>query len=154
MNFLKKYGETLAYSIIFPLILLLLLGAADGSLTNAEPVGKLDLTGLAPIWEALTGKFGWLAAIPAWVGIARFTFMPLMTAVHSFVEKTPSTRDDVILAKIEASPAIKTAAWVLNLLLSIKVGPEKPIPAALAPEEKVVAETNQRITEALKDEKV
>lgn len=87
------------------------------------PTGFLD-----QLIGAATAKYGWTVALFAWIGALRVAFKPTMSWLHSVVDATPTDRDNAILAKVEASKAMKTFAWLLDLLTSIKVGPSKPIP--------------------------
>jgi hypothetical protein len=75
-------------------------------------------------WLGATGLS--LAAI---IGSLRLFLKPLYDAVHLFVEKTPATRDDVILAKLETSLAFKAFWWALDYFASIKLGSQRPVPA-------------------------
>jgi hypothetical protein len=72
----------------------------------------------------LTGfvaKYPVIAAVVAYVGIARLIFKPLMTFLKEVVAVTPSTKDDELLAKAESSKAYSMLVFALDYFSSIKL---------------------------------
>lgn len=53
--------------------------------------------------------------------IARAVNKPLFSLLHAYVNATPWSRDNQLLAKIEASKIYKGVCWVLDYLFSIKL---------------------------------
>lgn len=103
--------------------------AADQS--AAFGAAALDTAGAVaqPFIVSFAQSHPWLLTVLAAIATMRLVFKPLMSAAHVFVKSTPSTSDDALLDKVEHSRAFKVAAWLLDYLGSIKVGPQKPQPA-------------------------
>lgn len=81
---------------------------------------------LLPLIDALFGKLG--LSLAAFIGAARLFVKPLHDAVQLFIKQTPSTRDDIVLERFEASGAWKVFCWALDYTTSIKIGTQRPIP--------------------------
>ena len=55
------------------------------------------------------------------VGVLRAIFKPLMTLLHSYVEATPSEKDNEILKKVMDSKFYSAIQWLLDYTASIKL---------------------------------
>lgn len=68
------------------------------------------------------------ASNPAVAGVLMFLMMvrgvmkPLMTALHIYVEWTPYDSDNKWLASVESSKTYKLVVYLLDWLLSVKLG--------------------------------
>jgi hypothetical protein len=60
----------------------------------------------------LISKYPTLAMIFMVVGVLRAIFKPLMTLLHSYVEATPSTKDNEVLAKVKESKVYSAVVWL------------------------------------------
>jgi hypothetical protein len=74
----------------------------------------------------LISKYPTLAMIFMVVGVLRAIFKPLMTLLHSYVEATPSTKDNEVLAKVKESKVYSAVVWLLDYTASIKL-PKKEV---------------------------
>ncbi len=91
-----------------------------------------------PFIVGFAAKYPWLVTVLAVVATLRLVFKPIMSAAAVYVKSTASPDDDALLERVEHSRAFKVAAWLLDYLGSIKVGPQlapvqpapKPQPAA------------------------
>lgn len=83
-----------------------------------------------PFIVSLAASYPWLVTLLTVIAALRLVFKPLMSALHAYVQSTASPTDDELLARVEHSRAYKVAAWLLDYLGSIKVGPQKPQPTA------------------------
>jgi len=103
--------------------------ATDQSAAVAN--AALDTAGAVaqPFIVSFAQSHPWLLSLLAIVATLRLVFKPIMSAVGAYVKSTASTGDDAMLEKVEHSAAFKVAAWLLDYLGSIKVGPQKPQPA-------------------------
>jgi len=63
----------------------------------------------------------WVFTLLTLIGFLRVVFKPLMAWLHSHVESTESTRDDALLAQVEASIWYRIGAWLVDYLGSIKL---------------------------------
>lgn len=82
------------------------------------------LTFLKPLIEAYGGNFGAAVQVVAIVGTLRLFFKPIMAAVESAVKESASTKDDEVLASVQANPIYKGFVFLLDLLASIKLKPK------------------------------
>lgn len=73
----------------------------------------------------LATKYQVIMTICIVVGIFRLVFKPLVAIIKAVVVYTPSPKDDVIVAQVEASKVYKTVLWVIDYLLSIKLPGQK-----------------------------
>lgn len=102
---------------------------AEASPTETPPA--LPPTGnglLDQVLGAATAKYGWVVSIITWLWVVGMIFKPLFDFAHKVVDATPTDRDNVILAKIEASKVYTSICYVLDWVLRVKVGTQKPIP--------------------------
>jgi hypothetical protein len=76
---------------------------------------------VAKLVADLAGQHPWIASVLAVIGICRVLVKPLFTFLHAVVQVTPSTRDDELLAKAEASTWFRWLNWVLDYVFSIKL---------------------------------
>jgi hypothetical protein len=120
---------TLALAFVFACLPTASAQVAAPELTPALDVA-LDAAGAVaqPFIVSLAQSHPWLLTALAVIASLRLVFKPLMSAAHVFVQSTPSTSDDELLAKVEHSRSYKIAAWLLDYLGSIKVGPQRPQP--------------------------
>lgn len=75
----------------------------------------------ADLVAGLAGKYPWLATVLAVVAACRLLLKPLFTFLHEVVKVTPSQKDDVLLAKVEASRVFRWVVFALDYLLSIRL---------------------------------
>lgn len=69
----------------------------------------------------LVAKFPWTATVLLVIGALRALCKPLFTFLHEVVKVTPSTKDDELLAKVEASQVLKWIVWALDYVASVKL---------------------------------
>ncbi|MBI5693651.1 MAG: hypothetical protein HZC55_26540 [Verrucomicrobia bacterium] len=109
--------------------------AADATAASAA-IGSaaLDTAGAVaqPFIVGFAEKHPWLVTALALIATLRLVFKPLMSAASAYVKSTPGTADDAMLDRVEHSTAFRVAAWLLDYLGSIKVGPQRA-PSAPAP---------------------
>ena len=73
----------------------------------------------------LATKYQVVMTICIVVGIFRLVFKPLMAIIKAVVVYTPTSSDDIVMAKIEEHKAYKAVLWVIDYLLSIKLPGQK-----------------------------
>jgi len=69
-------------------------------------------------------KYPATASVLMVMGVLRAVFKPLFALLQAYVASTPSAADDAVLARIEKSKVVTTAAFVLDYVASIKL-PQK-----------------------------
>lgn len=126
--------ETVIFSFLLCFIAFLVMrsGAAEPPVVaDVQPdIGTiLGVPILTQLISTLSGKYGIVTAMLAWIGALRLVFKPFMSWIHGLVDKTETQRDNIILSKLEASTGFKVFAWFVDLLASIKFGPQRPIPS-------------------------
>ena len=55
------------------------------------------------------------------MGILRAVFKPIMTLAQSYVEASPSIKDNAWLAKVQQDKVFKALVWLLDYTASVKV---------------------------------
>lgn len=75
----------------------------------------------AGVLAALTGKYGWLLTVIAWIGVLRAAVKPLMVFIEAVVKATPGTADDEAIARFEAGPIYRWLVFGLDWIASIKL---------------------------------
>lgn len=100
--------------------------AADGSDAAAVVTAAGDTT--VPWLDSIVTQYPWLATVLIVIGACRVVAKPLMSLAHSFAEYTPTTKDDAIVARVEASWAWRAFCWLLDWTTSMKIGTQKPAP--------------------------
>ena len=76
---------------------------------------------LAPLLESFAGKYGWVVQVITIIGAARVVMKPLVETIKAVTASTKSTKDDEVVAKVEASSIYKGIVFVLDWLTSIKL---------------------------------
>lgn len=69
----------------------------------------------------LVQKYPMAAGVMSVLYIAGVCFKPAFTLLHTYVNATPSVKDNELLAKVEASKAYKAIAYVLDWAVRIKL---------------------------------
>lgn len=98
--------------------------AADGSDAAAVVTAAGDTT--VPWLDSIVTQYPWLATVLIVIGACRVVAKPLMSLAHSFAAYTPTTKDDAIVAKVEASWAWRAFCWLLDWTASVKIGTQRP----------------------------
>ena len=97
---------------------------AVASLADAAPkIAPAD--GMTDFLNVLTGKYSWLTTVLVWIGVMRVLFKPAMSFLGAVVKATPTTKDDDLVEKMEASAFYKTLCYILDWVASIKIGTQK-----------------------------
>lgn len=150
---LRSVLETMLFTVVICAIGLLVLGAsaspdnleAPKNLTAilaadvatppapsaVDAVPALPPTGngiIDQVLGAATAKYGWAVSIITWLWVIGMIFKPLFEFAHKVVDATPTDRDNIILAKVEASSAYRMICYALDWVLRVKIGTQKPIP--------------------------
>ena len=73
----------------------------------------------------MASKYPICLAILSGVGIFRVVFKPIVTAIKMVVAATPTQKDDVVVAEVEASKIWKAVLWIVDYLISIKLPGQK-----------------------------
>lgn len=80
---------------------------------------------IKPFIELLAGEYGklgqLLATVAMFIGTIRLFVKPIMVAIETIIKDTDTQKDDEALAKIKSNPVIKTIAFVMDYVLSIKL---------------------------------
>lgn len=107
-----------------------LVAAAENPAAAAMTTAALDTAGAVaqPLIVDLAQQHPWLISALAVIASLRLVFKPIMSALALYVRSTPSTADDALLDRVEHSRAYRIAAWLLDYLGSIKVGPQRSAP--------------------------
>lgn len=98
--------------------------AADGSDAAAVVTAAGDTT--VPWLDSIVTQYPWLATVLIVIGACRVVAKPLMSLAHTFAAYTPTTKDDAIVAKVEASWAWRAFCWLLDWTASVKIGTQRP----------------------------
>lgn len=98
--------------------------AADGSDAAAVVTAAGDTT--VPWLDSIVTQYPWLATVLIVIGAFRVVAKPLMSLAHSFAAYTTTTKDDAIVAKVEASWAWRAFCWLLDWTASVKIGTQRP----------------------------
>lgn len=98
--------------------------AADGSDAAAVVTAAGDTT--VPWLDSIVTQYPWLATVLIVIGACRVVAKPLMSLAHSFAAYTTTTKDDAIVAKVEASWAWRAFCWLLDWTASVKIGTQRP----------------------------
>lgn len=98
-----------------------------------------------PSLDSIVTQYPWLATVLIVIGAFRVVAKPLMSLAHTFAAYTPTTKDDAIVAKVEASWAWRAFCWLLDWTTSMKIGTQKPAPT---PTPTVTATSNSANTGA------
>lgn len=122
---MKTNWKHIASFMLFITILAIAF-AVQAQDTNAIPTSgnaAVDASAsiVAGVVSALTGKYGWLLTVLAWIGVLRAAMKPIMLVVEAIVKATPGTNDDEAIAKFESGPIYKWLVWGLDWIASIKV---------------------------------
>lgn len=91
----------------------------------------MDLSDIVKLLvEVLSGQIGIVAQVigvaATAMGAVRMIAKPLSELAHKAVELIPGTADDKLLADVEASQFMKIVAFLVDFILSIKIGPRAP----------------------------
>lgn len=73
----------------------------------------------------LIAKYPLLASILLGMGVLRAAFKPAFSLARAIVEATPTQADNQLLDNVEKSQVVKSIAWVLDYVASIKVMGQK-----------------------------
>lgn len=73
----------------------------------------------------LVKDYPMMASIFMIIGVLRSIFKPLMTLLHSYVDATPSEKDNASLEKLKASKVFAALVWFIDYSSSIKLPPAK-----------------------------
>jgi hypothetical protein len=76
---------------------------------------------LKPVLEMLAGKYGVVAQVLGYMAAARIFFKPIMTIAESYVNLTPSLKDNEKFEKIKASKAYKMVVFLVDMFASVKL---------------------------------
>ncbi len=98
--------------------------AADGSDAAAVVTAAGDTT--VPWLDSIVTQYPWLATVLIVIGAFRVVAKPLMSLAHSFAAYTTTTKDDAIVAKVEASWAWRAFCWLLDWTASVQIGTQRP----------------------------
>jgi hypothetical protein len=86
------------------------------------------LESMQPLVDALSGKFGKLPAIMAWIGSSKVVVMPLanwlqakITEALMDVAKSPEKDDDLLVESVLSNRAYRLFAFMLKWLTSFKL---------------------------------
>ena len=79
-----------------------------------------------PWLDSIVTQYPWLATVLIVIGACRVVAKPLMSLAHTFAAYTPTTKDDAIVAKVEASWAWRAFCWLLDWTASVKIGTQRP----------------------------
>ena len=100
--------------------------AADGSDAAAVVTAAGDTT--VPWLDSIVTQYPWLSTVLIVIGAFRLVAKPLMSLAHSVAAYTTTTKDDVIVEKVEASWAWRAFCWLLDWTASVKIGTQRPTP--------------------------
>lgn len=59
------------------------------------------------------------------IGLLRLAVKPTLEIIRALVKSTPGDEDDKALDAVEHSNAWRAFCWALNLLASVKIGPQR-----------------------------
>lgn len=120
MNILKTIGLFLGTFIITliatHLIAPLAFAAED---VSAGLASALEL--VKPLIELYGGKAPFFVKFVAFVGTARLIVKPVVKALQSIVDVTPTVKDDEWLAKVMKSKAYVIVMFVMDYIFSVKL---------------------------------
>ena len=120
-----KYKTSLYLLAVLTILFAVLLSFAPvAHAQDAQPTAGSDAALAAPFIVNLAQSHPWVLTLVSIMGALRFFFKPLVSLVEAWVKSTPSPTDDEFVEKVEASKAWKTIAWLIDLLASIKFGPQ------------------------------
>ena len=92
---------------------------------TGDTVAAADDT-TVPCLDSIVTQYPWLATVLIVIGACRVVAKPLMSLAHTFAAYTPTTKDDAIVAKVEASWAWRAFCWLLDWTASVKIGTQRP----------------------------
>ena len=75
---------------------------------------------LQPLLESYGGKYGWLLQAITIIGSLRVMIKPLRDVIHTYVNITPSTKDNEKLAEVEKSKIYKGVMYFIDWFSSVK----------------------------------
>jgi predicted neutral ceramidase superfamily lipid hydrolase len=101
---------------------------AVATLPNLDAAGNAIVSvasaAATPFIVSFAQEHPWLVTLLAAIATLRLVFKPIISVAEAYVRSTPSTADDAWLNRAQHSKAFKIAAWLLDYLGSIKVGPQ------------------------------
>lgn len=80
---------------------------------------EIVLAALAPWVETLSGKYGIIVTIVAWVGTLRMLITPTMALAKTVAGVTETTKDDEVIKDIETSKYYSIALNIMEWLTSL-----------------------------------
>lgn len=85
------------------------------------------------LWDAMCGKYGWLAALSAWIGSSRMACKifgdKLKAAMESLLSAAVSSHDEQVVARVSGilnSRTYRFTAFVFDWITSIKLPSSLP----------------------------
>lgn len=116
----------LAFAVLFVLFAPLPLHAQDSAPAAATTNAVLETAGAVaqPFIVSFAQEYPWLLTTLALIATLRLVFKPIVSALEAWVRSTPSTEDDATFERVTHARWFKVAAWLLDYLGSIKVGPQ------------------------------
>ena len=79
-----------------------------------------------PWLDSIVTQYPWLSTVLIVIGAFRLVAKPLMSLAHSVAAYTTTTKDDVIVEKVEASWAWRAFCWLLDWTASVQIGTQRP----------------------------
>ena len=73
-----------------------------------------------PVVQQITA-LPWMVQLFVVMGICRSVLKPLFSLLHTYVDATPSSKDNELLEKVEQSKYVKALSYVLDFLFSAKL---------------------------------
>ena len=118
--------KTLRNPLLWFTVLLLTALSAFGQTQDPRP--ETTNSDWQPLLDLLSGKFGWLPTIIAWIGAVRVPMklvsgwlQSTLTAFVARVAASPQTDDDAFLERVFGSIGYRFTAFLLDAALSLKL---------------------------------
>lgn len=81
----------------------------------------MDFSVIANVVMGFLGQYPFVMKLIVFMGTVRLFAKPLMLAIQTYVDGTPTTKDNEIWEKIKGNVVYKIFAWILDYVASVKL---------------------------------